>query len=129
MKDCFCIGICKRLRHAPKKYIIQLVERRYLPNRLTKFTRISLCPACAFMDATESRWRVKGGFKPIRKDKDESGYHTTCDHLISHESEIHPQISERLTYHRYDGATLSSDSVQDYNLKYYINVYGGDYIF
>ena len=110
----------KRLRHAPKKYIRRLAKRGLLPKQLEKVKRMPLCAACAFADASKRNWRGRGTPKSIRKDTDKVGSNTSCDHLISHEPGIIPQVTGRLTYERYVGAILFTDNFSNYTYTHLI---------
>ena len=77
-----------------------------------------LCAACAFADASKRNWRDKGTPKPIRKETDKVGSNTSCDHLISHEPGIIPQVTGRLTYERYVGAILFTDNFSNFTFTH-----------
>ena len=79
-----------------------------------------LCAACAFADASKHNWRGKGAPKSIRKYTDKVGSNTSCDHLISHEPGIIPQVTGRLTYERYVGAILFTDNFSNFTFTYLI---------
>ena len=57
-----------------------------------------LCAACLFAEASRRAWRTKAPPRRIRKDSDKPGDHASCDHLISHEPGLIPQVTGRLTY-------------------------------
>ena len=62
---------------------------------------MTLCAAYAFVDTTKKNWRNKSTPKKIRNVLDRPGSKTSCNHLISHEPGIIPQITGILTYQWY----------------------------
>ena len=110
----------KRLRHAPKKHIRRLAKRGCLPKQLQFVTRMPICAACAFADASKRNWRGKSEPGKIRKDTDKRGSNTPCDHLISHEPGLIPQVTGRLTYQKYAGAIVFTDHFSDFTYTHLI---------
>ena len=109
----------KRLRHAPKKHIRRLAKRGVLPKRLQFVKRMPICAACAFADAAKRR-SLKSDYKSIRKQDDYPGSGTSCDHIISHEPGLIPQVTGRLTHAWYAGAIIFSDHYLDYTYLHMI---------
>ena len=109
----------KRLRHAPKKHIRRLAKRGSLPRRLQFVKRMPICAACAFADAARRR-SYKSDHKSIKKRDEHPGSGTSCDHIISHEPGLIPQITGRLTYARYAGAIIFSDHFSDFTYPHMI---------
>ena len=109
----------KRLRHAPKKHIRRLAKRGALPKRLQFVKRMPICAACAFADAAKRR-SYKSDHKSIRKQDDYPGSGTSCDHIISHEPGLIPQVTGRLTHARYAGSIIFSDHYSDYTYVHMI---------
>lgn len=52
-----------------------------------------LCAACAHADASKRSWRASKHNKSIRKEDYVPGNDTSCDHLISHEPGLIPQVT------------------------------------
>ena len=78
-----------------------------------------ICAACAFADAAKRRC-YKSDQKSIRKKNEYPGSGTSCDHIISHEPGLIPQVTGRLTYARYAGAIIFSDHFSDYTYPHLI---------
>ena len=110
----------KRLCHAPKKYICYLVKHGCLPAQLATIMRMSLCPACVFADASKHSWCNSKHHKSIWKEDSKPGDATSCDHLISHEPGLIPQVTDHLTYLRYSGAVIFTDNSSDYTYSHLI---------
>ena len=109
----------RRLRCLPKKYLRRLAKRGCIPCRLQYVRRMPLCAACAFADASK-RSSKKGDRKSIRKKDDKPGSGTSCDHLISHEPGLIPQVTGRLIYAHYAGAIVFSDHFSDFTYPHMI---------
>ena len=86
-----------RLRHKPQKYIRRLAKRGIIPKRLEKVDRMPMCAACKLADASKRNWKSGSSKKGIRTPTDDKpGAGTSCDHLISHEPGLMPQVTGRL---------------------------------
>ena len=109
----------RRLRCLPKKYLRRLAKRGCIPCRLQHVRRMPLCAACAFADAAKRASR-KRDRKSIRKKDDDPGSGTSCDHLISHEPGLIPQVTGRLTYACNTGAIIFSDHFSDFTYPHLI---------
>ena len=98
------------LCHLPIWHIQRLAQREVLPPCLEKVKKMPLCPTCAFADAAKRCWRSKGAPHSIRvKTNTHPGAATSCDHLISHQPGLIPQVTGRLTNKKFAGAIMFSD--------------------
>ena len=72
---------------------------------------MSMYAVGSFVDASKKSWRSKSIPNTIRKDSDKRDNTTSCDHLISHEPGMIPQITEILTHQKYTDSSSSPTTI------------------
>ena len=105
-----------RLRCAPLRTLHRLSRRGVLPKCIQRVRLMPLCASCAFATAHRKSWRHKNQDPShIRKLSHKGpGDGTSCDHIISHQPGLIPQITGRLTHERYWGSVIYVDHFSDY---------------
>ena len=112
-----------RLRCAPLKHLHRLATRGVIPKCIKKVKRMPLCASCAFAAAHRRRWRTKGekNRRHIRKSwQKEPGSGTSCDHIVSHQPGLIPQLTGKPTHERFWGSVLYVDHATDYIFNHLI---------
>ena len=81
-----------------------------------------LCASCAFATAHRKSWRHKGARDShiSKPNQVRPGDGTSCDHIISHQPGLIPQVSGKLTHERYWGSVLYVDHFSDYLFNHLI---------
>ena len=103
-----------RLRHKHQKYIRRLAKRGIIPKRLEKVNIMPMCATCKLANASKINWKSSFSKKGIRTPTDNKpGAGTSCDHLISHEPDLIPQVTRRLTHKRYCDPAIFTDHFSD----------------
>ena len=103
----FLLYYYERTRHSPIKYVKKLALRGVIPRRLANVKKNPMCASYKLVDATKINWKASSSKMGIRNGRDaKPGSGTSCDHLISHELGLMPQVTGRLTHGRYCGAAF-----------------------
>ena len=84
---------------------------------------MSMYAVGSFVDASKKSWRSKSIPNTIRKDSDKRDNTTSCDHLISHEPGMIPQITEILTHQKYTVFIVFANHYSDFT---YTNIIKGN---
>ena len=111
-----------RLRCAPLRTLQRLSIRGVLPRCIQKVSIMPLCASCAFATAHRKSWRHKGARDShiSKPNQVRPGDGTSCDHIISHQPGLIPQVSGKLTHERYWGSVLYVDHFSDYLFNHLI---------
>ena len=111
-----------RLRCAPLRILQRLSARGVLPSCIQHVRTMPLCASCAFATAHRKGWRTKRlNDSRIRKPHQiRPGDGTSCDHIISHQPGLIPQVSGTLTNKRYWGSVIYCDHHSDFIFNHLI---------
>ena len=111
-----------RLRCAPLRTLQRLSARGVLPSCIQHVRTMPLCASCAFATAHRKGWRTKklADSHIRKKNQTRPGDGTSCDHIVSHQPGLIPQVSGILTNKRYWGSVIYCDHNSDFIFNYLI---------
>ena len=104
-----------RLQCAPLVTLHRLARRKLLPTCILKVAKLPTCASCAFGSAHRRSWRTKSKRKRGIRDKTSGapGSGTSCDHIISSQPGLIPQMRGSLSHEKFWGSILYCDHYSD----------------
>ena len=96
--------------------MIKLAKKGIIPRNIQKIKKVPPCAACIFARAHKGAWRTP--YKKVRQitlERDQRpGTGTSCDHIISKQPGLLPQLTGHLTHKRYGGAAVFVNHFSQY---------------
>eukprot|EP00957_Ditylum_brightwellii_P085375 6494986-Ditylum_brightwellii.AAC.1 len=110
------------MQHPTHISMVRLAECGTISTALKHIRKVPPCAECIFDKAQKKAWRTKGSRKSLTRKKHHStpGKGTSADHMISHQPDLMPQVTGKLTHERYWGTVTMVDHASSYSYSHFI---------